>query len=422
MLAHNKSKGSLIAALDIGSSKVTCFIGRVVDEACKIDVVGVGHTPAKGIQNGSITNLKDAEHAIRQSVHAAEYMAATTMKGYPLREVIVNVPGQHTRSFAQHVEIKIGGYDITDKDITRALSRAQNATDLQDRKLIHTIPVAYTLDENNTVREPRGMNAGQMGVDIHMIAAEQTVIKNTTKCIERSHLDIYAYCASAYAAGLSSLVQDEMDLGCTIIDIGGGVTSFAVFHDGQVVYTDAIPVGGHHVTNDIAQGLTTSVKDAERLKCLYGSAMAGHTDETELIDVPKLGEIDRTRPNHVARSILIGIIQPRMEEIFEMVRGKLKDSGLSPVLGRRVILTGGASQLHGVCELAEHVLDKHVRLGHPIKLGGLPDAVSGPAFSTVAGLLTYACAHAHEIPSEITAEAESGSLLLRAKQWLKENW
>ena len=435
----HKTKNTLLAALDIGSHKITCFIGRVIDDAGKIDVVGVGHAPAKGIEHGAITDLNTAENSIRQTVHAAEHVAAATMKGYPLREVIVNVSGMHTTSHAKQAEIKIGGYDVTDKDIVRALSRAQDTLDTKkdtvkkdgakkdigvktSTQIIHTIPISYKLDDGETVREPRGMNAERMGVDIHLVTANTGAVRNLTKCIERSHLDIKAYCASAYAAGLSSLVQDEMDLGCTVIDMGAGVTSFAVFHDGHVVYTDAIPLGGQNVTNDIAQGLTTSLKDAERIKCLYGSAMAGHTDEAELIDVPKLGEVDRTQPNHISRAILTGIIQPRMEEIFEMIRGKLKDSGLSPVLGRRIVLTGGASQLHSVDELAQHVLDKKVRLGHPIRISGLPDAASGPAFSTAAGLLTYICHHSDQIPTTITNTADSGTWLERTRHWLKQNW
>lgn len=416
------SKGTLLAALDIGSSKTACFIARTIDDHGKLEIVGVGHNISKGIKNGTIVDLQETETVVRQTVHAAENMAASIMKGYPLREIIVNVSGIHTHSHAQQAEIKIGGYDVTNKDITRALSKAQDAVDTTNKKLIHTIPISYILDHGENIREPRGMNADTMVVDIHLITSNINTIRNISMCVERSHLDIKAFCTSAYAAGLSSLVEDEMDLGCTVIDIGGGTTSFAVFHDGHVIYTDAVPIGGQHITNDIAKGLTTSIKDAERFKCVYGSTMATHTDEIELLDIPRVGEMDRTEPNHVPRSVLTGIIQPRVEEIFEMVRGKLKDSGLSPVVGQRVILTGGTSQLHGITELAGHVLDKQIRLGHPIRLNGLPDAASGPAFSAVAGLLSYISQHAHEIPTEIKTQANSGSIFERARQWLKENW
>jgi cell division protein FtsA len=213
-----------------------------------------------------------------------------------------------------------------------------------------------------------------------------------------------------------------MDLGCTVIDIGGGITSIAVFHGGRMVYNDALPVGGQHITNDIAKGLTTTVQDAERLKILYGSAMASNMDETEQIDVPRMGEEDRHEPNHVPRSVLVGIMQPRIEEIFEMVRAKLKDSGLGTMLGRRVVLTGGSSQISGIKDLAEHVLDKQVRLGKPLRLSGLPDATSGPSFATTAGLLAYISERGDEMPAEIMASAEAGSLWERVRFWLKENW
>jgi cell division protein FtsA len=181
-------------------------------------------------------------------------------------------------------------------------------------------------------------------------------------------------------------------------------------------------MGGKHVTSDIAKGLTTSISDAERLKVLYGGAIASNMDQNELIDVPRLGENERHEPNHVPRSLLVGIIQPRLEEIFEMVRARLNDNGLAATLGRRVVLTGGASQMAGLRDLGQHVLDKQVRLGRPIRLSGLPDAVSGPAFATTAGLLTYMSEHADEMPAEIMAQVEPGSLLERVQFWLRQNW
>lgn len=213
-----------------------------------------------------------------------------------------------------------------------------------------------------------------------------------------------------------------MDLGCLIIEMGAGVTSFAVVHGGSVIYCDAIPVGGHHVTKDIAAGLTTSIADAERLKILYGAAMGADMDETELIDVPRLGEDERREPNHVPRSLLVGIIQPRLEEIFELVRAKIKDSGLDQAAGRRVVLTGGASQMNGMRDLAGHVLDKQIRIGKPIQMSGLPDAVNGPAFSSAAGMLTYIATRSHEIPGALSNQVSAGNMFEAVKMWLKDNW
>lgn len=417
-----KPKGSLLAALDIGSSKISCFIGRVVDDEGTFEVLGVGHHASKGIKSGTIVDLDAAEAVIRQTVHAAENMAAGVMKGYPLREVIVNLPGVHAMSHGHTAEIQISGHEITDNDVRRALAKAQEQVLSDEYELIHTIPIGYRIDGHDGINEPRGMVGHHMGVDIHMVTGDGAALRNMATAIERSHLDITALCVSSYAAGLATLVEDEMDLGATVIDIGGGVTSFAVFHGGVMIYADAIPVGGMHITSDIAKGLMTSTNNAERLKALYGSAMASHMDESELIDVPRLGEDEHSAPNHVPRSLLVGIIQPRIEEILELVRAKLNDSGLGAALGRRVVLTGGSSQMAGLRDLAGHVLDKQVRLGRPIRLTGLPDAVSGPAFATTAGLLTYISEHADEMPAEIMAQVEAGTLWERVRYWLKENW
>lgn len=419
---RHKPKGSLLAALDIGSAKIACFIGRVVDDEGTFEVLGVGHHASKGVKSGTIAALDQAEAVIRQTVHAAENMAANVMKGYPLREVVVNLPGVHAASHGHTADIQIAGHEVTDNDVRRAMARAQEQVLSEDYELIHTIPIGTRIDGHEGISEPRGMFGQNMSVDMHMVTGDMGALRNMATAISRSHLDITALCVSAYAAGLACLVEDEMDLGCTLVDIGAGVTSFAVFHGGQMIYSDAFPIGGSHITNDIARGLTTATNDAERLKAFYGSAMASSMDENEMIDVPRLGEDERQSPNHVPRSLLVGIIQPRLEEILEIVRSRLKDSGLGPAIGKRVVLTGGSSQIPGLRDLAQHVLDKHVRLGKPIRLTGLPDAVSGPSFATTAGLLTYISERSDEMPAEIMAQVEPGSLWERVKFWLHENW
>lgn len=417
-----KPKGSVIAALDVGTTKVSCFIARLTDDEGHFDVVGVGHQASAGIKGGTVIDLEAAETAIRQTVHAAENMAAETMKGYPLREVVINVPGIHAHSHHFSADIDVLGQEVTDQDVRRAMARAQEQNVSPDRELIHTIPVGYTIDGHHGIRDPRGLFGQSMQVDIHLVTGDSGALRNIATCIERSHLEIAAMCVSPYAAGLASLVEDEMDLGCTVIDMGGGVTSIAVFMGGNLIYTDAIPVGGQHVTSDIARGLTTSIAQAERLKTLYGSAIASTNDENELLDVPQIGEDDHAHPNHVPRSLLVGIIQPRVEEIFELVRARLQDSGLGPAIGRRVVLTGGASQLPGLRDLGQAVLDKQVRLGRPIRLGGLPEAVCGPAFATTAGLLSYITERSDEMPQQVLAQSEPESLMQRVRLWLRENW
>jgi cell division protein FtsA len=418
----HKQRGSLLAALDIGSSKIACFIGRVIDDSGNFEVLGMGTQISQGIKSGTVVDIDKAEAAIRLAVHAAENMASDVMKGYPLREVVVNLPGVHSLSHSHSADIWILGHEVTDNDIRRALVKAQEEEVSSEYELIHTIPVGFRIDGHDGINEPRGMYGQNMRVDIHLVTGDMGSLRNMAACIERSHLDITAFCLSSYAAGLASLVEDEIDLGCTVIDLGGGVTSMAVFQNNALVYADAIPVGGKHVTNDIAKILTTSIADAERLKKQYGSAMGASTDENELIDVPRLGEDERSAPNHIQRSLLVGIIQPRIEEIFEHVRSRLNDSGLGATLGRRVVLTGGGAELSGIRDLAQHVLDKQVRIGRPIRLSGLPDMGNGPAYATTAGLLTYISERTDEMPADIIAQVEPGTLWQRTKSWLRDNW
>jgi cell division protein FtsA len=422
MKQKSRPKGSIIAALDIGSSKTACFIARMVDDNGGFEILGVGHQASSGVRNGAIVDLAAAESVIRQTVHAAESMAASAARGYPLRDIVLNVPGIHARSHRFDVDIQVMGHEVTDNDVRRALAKAQGHAVQGPQELIHTIPAGYSLDGNNGIREPRGMYGQNLAVDIHLVTGDVSALRNFATIIDRSHLDVDALCLSSYAAGLACLVDDEMDLGCTVIDMGGGVTSFAVFVGGNMIYADAIPIGGQHVTSDIARGLITTVADAERLKTLYGSAIAATADENDLIDVPPIGEDRHMNPNHVPRSFLVGIIQPRLEEILELVRARLNDSGLGSVAGRRVVLTGGGSQIPGVRDLGQVVLDKQVRLGRPIRVTGLAEAVGGPAFATTAGLLTYISERRGEMPAEIMARAEPGTLLGRAVYWLRENW
>ncbi|MBL8640975.1 MAG: cell division protein FtsA [Alphaproteobacteria bacterium] len=415
-------KGSVIAALDIGSTKIACFIARIRDDLGNIDLIGIGHQASQGIKSGTVIDLDLAEGAIRQAVHAAENMAADVTKGYPLREVIVNVPATHSYSRLMNMGVQILGAAVTENDIRRALAKAQDQVVGNDVELIHTIPTAYRIDGHEGIKEPRGLYGQHLDVDVHMVMGNIEPLRNRASCIQSWHLDITALCSTPSAAGLACLVDDDMAMGCTVVDMGGGTTSIAVFYGRELIYTDAIPVGGQHVTNDIARGLTTSLHAAERMKTLYGSAIATATDEKDLIDVPPLGEEDSLTPNHVPRSYLVSIIAPRIEETMEMVRSRLIDSGLGPIAGRRVVLTGGASQIPGLRELSQKYLEKQVRLGRPIRLQGLPDAVSGPAFSATAGLLHYVTERFNEMPAEIMATVEAGTIWQRAKLWLRENW
>ncbi|MBN4016670.1 cell division protein FtsA [Rhodospirillaceae bacterium AH-315-P19] len=412
-----KTRNGMIAALDIGTTKICCFIAERKDDGT-LNVTGIGHQRSKGLRAGAIVNMDAAEQAILAAITSAE-----TMTGETIREVIVNLSGGAPGSKLVDVEVPLSRDAIGDNDIDRAIAEGFPNDLPEERALLHTIPTGYRIDGSNGIDDPRGMFGHRLGVKINLITAMESAVRNLSVCIERCHLDVHAMVESAFAAGLASLVDDEMQLGATLIDIGGGTTSIAVFMEGTVCYTNSIPIGGQHVTNDIARGLSTPISHAERMKTLYGSALTSQTDDRELIDVPSVGEDERARANHVPRSMLTGIIKPRMEEIFELVRNRLEASGFDHLAGRRVVLTGGASQLQGTRELAADILGKQVRLGRPIRLRGLAEATGGPAFATCAGLLGYALRDTPDPSGKILfSQSRPSGRTGRIGQWLRENF
>jgi cell division protein FtsA len=337
--------------------------------------------------------------------------------------VVVNLSGGYPASQTVGVEVAIAGHEVGDADLRRVLEHGRAIDVGPDRQVVHSIPVGYTIDGNRGIRDPRGMYGDRLGVTMHIVTAAAGAARNIATCVNRCHLEVSALVVSPYASGLATLVEDEKDLGVTVIDMGGGTTGIAVFFDGQVVFTDTIAIGGNHVTSDIARGLSTPLVHAERMKTLYGSALTSPSDERELINVPQIGEDGSGSPNQVAKSILVGIIQPRLEETFELVRARLEASGFDKIAGRRVVLTGGAAQLTGARELAQLVLDKQVRMGRPIRIAGLAESTAGPAFSTAAGLIAYAMRREAELRPQLRPErAHAQGLFLRVGGWLRENF
>ena len=417
-------RAGTIAALDVGSSKISCFIariepGRMANGHAPIRVIGIGHQVSRGIRAGAIVDMDAAEEAIRGAVDAAERMAGVT-----IRDVIVGMSGAEPRSQTVGVKSSVAGPEIADADLTRLIGYAQSNFQPEGRDVLHALPTGYSIDDARGVHDPRGMFGERLGVEVHMVSALRGPLRNLELCIERCHLSVSGVAVSPYASGLACLVEDETDLGVAVIDMGGGTTSLAVFFEGAMVYCDSVSIGGNHITNDIARGLSTPLAHAERMKTLYGSALASPSDEREMIDVPQVGENDADSANHIPRSMLTGIIQPRLEETFELVRDRLEASGYARLAGRRVVLTGGASQMNGARELAGRMLDKQVRVGQPIRLTGLAEATGGPAFSACAGLLTYSQISPLEMAGA-DGEAESGARrggLRKFSRWLKENF
>lgn len=410
---RTRPRGTLLSALDIGTTKTCCLIARVEDDGPRI--LGIGHQRARGVKSGTIVDLEAAGSAIVRAVEAAEEMAGET-----IGEVIANLSGGFFASRLVQAGISLAGREVTDLDIWRVLEDGYRLRGPDDREVVHSVPVGFSLDDNRGIRDPRGMFGERLDVNMHLVSASAAAVRNLTAAIGHAHLELETLVVSPYAAGLSALVEDEIALGATVIDMGGGTTSVGVFFDGNLIFADTIPVGGIHVTTDIARGLSTPVAHAERLKALFGSAVAATTDGQEMIAVPAIGEEEQGPANHLPKSLLVGIIAPRIEETFELVRDSLEANGFEKFASRRLVLTGGASQLQGVREMAALILDKQVRIGRPLHVEGLAEATGGPAFSAAAGLLRFALSERAE-PARAYRRASLG-VFGRVKEWLRDTF
>ncbi len=418
---------SIIAALDIGSSKIGCLIGEVMpgprrgsaNATQQVKVLGVGHQASHGVRAGAVVDLDAAEKAIRLAVDAAERMAQKTVS-----EVFVNVSGGRPRCESQSAEVAVGGSTVTDDHVERVVMQAVASFDAGRRVIVHSTPLQFGLDEARGIADPLGMFGERLWAEVNLLTLEQGMLRNLALVVERCHLSVAGFVAAPYASGRSVLVEDETSLGVTLIEMGGATTSFAVFQDGHLTFSDVLPVGGQHITNDIARGLSTTIAHAERMKTLYGSALPSVWDDREMLSVPLVGEEGFDTVQKLPRSLLTGIIRPRLEETFEMIRERLERSPAARRAGRRVVLSGGASQLPGVRELASQHLDRHVRLGAPHSLPGLPDAARNQAFAVAIGLLNYALKPDRQVFNLYGRRGEAGGngYFVRVGRWIKESF
>ncbi len=399
--------------LDIGTTKIVCLIGRTESDGT-LRVLGFGWHRGRGVRGGSLVDLDEAEKAVRACVGQAEDMADTR-----LRSVTVNLSCGQPESRLFNVQWPVGGRAVADSDIRRVVneSRARAATD--GRESVHALPLGFAVDETEHVQDPRGLFCTTLNARLHIIDAASTALRSLGACMSRCDLDISELVSAPMATGLSTLVADERELGCTVIDMGGGTTGMAVFADGQLLHTAQLGIGGLHVTKDLASGLSTSINHAERLKTLYGNVQACADDERELLPVPLVGE-EEHQIAKVPRSMVVNIIRPRLEETFELVKDRLDRSGLNRAAGNRVVLTGGACQLAGLREMAGQMLGRQVRLGRPHTVRGLPDSASGPAFATATGLLHWAAGEGRTMHDVDLEEDRPAGLLRRLVNFLKE--
>jgi cell division protein FtsA len=429
MRALPARKSALLCVLDVGTSKIVCLIARLdpmdASESLRgrthrCRVLGIGHQRSAGMKSGVIVDLDQAEGAIRRAVDAAERMA-----GVQAESVILNVTGGRIGSQLYNARVGINGRAINEADVQLVLEACAARTQQQGTAVLHSLPNGFSIGNMRNVRDPRGMIADALGADMHVVSCDAIVARNLMLAVERCHLSVEAMVATPYAAGLAALIDDEAELGTTLIDMGAGTTSIGVFAGGSLVHVDALALGGAHVTLDIARGLNTRLADAERLKTLYGACLSSFSDERETIAVTLAGE-DGEQPTHLPKSQLLRIIRPRVEEILELVRDRLKAAGFGANPASRFILTGGASQLTGISEAAKQILSGQIRLGRPLGIHGLPESAKNPSFSAAVGLLVYPQAARIEYfrPSHRTAEAATGTsgYIARVGQWLRESF
>ena len=367
--------------LDIGSSKIVCLIARVESDG-SFRILGTGWQRSEGVRAGGIVDIERAERVIRAAVGLAEEQAGTH-----LRTITVNVSGGQPESRLLGIRWPINGRAVTEQDVRRVLLEGRGRAAAEGRHIVHAVPLSFSADDTAGVDDPRGLYCDNLTARVHVVDAQQTALRTLDACLQRGGLGIAGLASAPMAAGIATLVEDEKMLGATVIDMGGGTTGMAVFADGQLLHTAILPVGGQHVTQDIARMLSAPLTQAERLKTLYGSVQPSPDDDREMLTIRQVGE-----PEHailkVPRQAVVGIIIPRLEETFEMVRERL--DALGTVAGNRVVLTGGASQLQGVRELASSVLGRPVRLGRPAMPRGLPETAAGPGFATALGLVAWA--------------------------------
>ncbi len=427
-------KRGVVAVLDIGTSKFACLVLRFDPEATErgaieglgnlenhanMRVIGASTTRARGVEFGDVVSMEEAERAIRTAVQGAQKMADVRVD-----HVIVSFSGGRPRSYGVHGQTEIEEGEVAPYDIARVLA----SCDVPDygagaREAIHALPVNFMVDNKQGLSDPRGLMGNKIGVDLHLLTVGARTIQNVMHCIRRCDLELCDIVISSYAAGKSALVEDEKELGAACIDLGAGTTGVSIFMRKNLIFADSVRIGGDHITRDICQGLEIPRQVAERLKTFHGGLLATGVDDRDIIEFASpIDEIAGERRS-VSRSELIGIIRPRMEEIFDDVRGLLDAAGFEFMPSQRIVLTGGASQMPGIEELAQKILGRQVRCGRPIRIQGLPQAATGPSFSAIVGLAMHTVHPEDECwDFDLPSEQMGNRSLKRAMRWFKDNW
>lgn len=373
-------ENQIIVGLDIGTSKIACIVAEAGPDG-RLDIVGIGTHPSKGLRRGVVVNIESTVESIRLAIEEAELMADVDIK-----KVYVGIAGSHIRGYNSHGVVATKNGEVTEEDVTRVVEAAKAMNIPADQQILHVLPQEYIIDRQDGIREPVGMSGVRLETRVHVITGAVSSAQNIIKCCNRCDLDVSDMVLEQIASSEAVLSQDEKDIGVLLVDIGGGTTDLAVFIDGAIRHTAVIPVGGDHLTNDLVAGLRTSAREADTLKKKYGSCMSSMILAEETVEVPRVGG---RPPQSMPRQVMAQLLEPRMQELFELVREELDRSGYRELVAAGVVLTGGSSLLEGTQELADEIFELPVRIGRPQGVGGLVDVVNSPIFSTGVGLILY---------------------------------
>ena len=394
------TSNDIIVGLDIGTTKVACIVGEITDDG--VDIIGIGTAPSKGMRRGNVNNIDATVSAIQQAIDEAENMA-----GCEISTVYASVSGPAMRGLNSPGVVAIKDKEVREADIARVIEAAKAVAIPTDREIIHVLPQEYVVDDQDGIRDPLGMSGVRLAAKVHIVTAPAAAAQNIIKCAQRCGLQIAEIVLESLASAQTVLEEDEKELGVALIDIGGGTCDILVYDQGAIVHTAVLPLGGDHVTNDIAVGLHTPIPAAEKIKRKYGCAWRAHVDDQELFEVPSTGG---RAPRTEKRVKLVSMIEPRIAETFEFVKENLRAAGVYDSLGAGVVLTGGATAMEGVTEVAEQVLGLPTRRGAPTGIGGLVDVVRSPSYSTGVGLVVFGARQGHAIRLSPRDEQRTGML------------
>ncbi len=401
---------NIIVGLDIGTTKICAVVGEVSGN--ETNIIGIGTHPSIGLRKGVVVNIESTVESIKKAVEEAELMA-----GCEISSVYAGIAGGHITGFNSRGIVAIKGPEITSQDIDRVIDAARAVAIPMDREVIHVLPQEYIVDEQTGIQNPVGMAGVRLEAKIHIVTGAVTSAHNIIKCANRSGLDVCDIVLEALASGEAVLSDEEKELGTALLDLGGGTTDLAIFSGKNIKHTFVLALGGNNLTNDIAIGLRAPLAEAEKIKKKYGACLAKNISNDETIEVPGMGG---RNPRKLPRQILGEILEPRMEEIFTLVRREIYRAGMESVIASGIVLTGGSALLGDVAEVAESIFDLPARLGQPIGISGLIDVVNNPMYATGVGLVLYGARNQAPKKFRIRDSNIFNRVMAQMKRWFKD--